>query len=111
MIKRNWWQQKLFLVQYFWRWCWMSRAEREQRRAMRKLFFNLLSNAPIEKIMARETCSWNMTPRQKQGAMEGVQQYVKAVTGENVKVATRQIPEKTETDIPVADDRQPSNSG
>lgn len=41
--------------------------------------------------------------------MEGIQQYAKAVTGENVKMATRQIPEKT--DMPVADDRQPSDSG
>lgn len=80
-------KQRWLIAQYYWRWLWMSRAEREQAKAMRKLLFNLLGNAPMEKILAGEGCSWDMTPQQKQGSKEGVQEYVKAVTGETVKMA------------------------
>lgn len=78
---QKWIKQKWAITKYYWRWLWMSRAQREQARAMRKLLFNLLGNAPVEKIMAGEGCSWSMTPEQEQGSMEGIQEYVKAVRG------------------------------
>ena len=52
---------------------------------MRKLLFNLMGNAPMEKIMAGESCSWDPTPQQREGTKEGVVEYVKATTGEDVK--------------------------
>ncbi len=36
-----------------------------------------------------ESCSWSMTPGQIKGSMEGVQEYVKAVKGEDIKMAVR----------------------
>lgn len=89
-------KQKWLILQCYWRWLWMSQAQREQYRAMRKLLFNLLGNAPIEKIAKGEGCSWSMTPKQETGAMKGIQEYVKAVTGEDVKVATRKVSSKAE---------------
>lgn len=67
----------------------MSRAQRAQAKSMRKLLFNLLGNAPMGEIMAGESCSWSMTPEQEEGVSEGLQTYVKAVTGKDVKVAKR----------------------
>ncbi len=89
------WNQKWMIGQYYWRWLWMSRADRAQARAMKKLLFNLLGNAPMDQIMARESCSWSMTPGQEKGTGEGIQEYVKAVTGEDVKIAmsTQNSPE------------------
>lgn len=84
----TWAQKKWQITKYYWRWCWMSRVDRKREKAMRKMVFNLFSNAPIEKIQAGEDCSWSMTPGQERGAMEGVQQYVKAVRGKDVKYET-----------------------
>ncbi len=98
----SWLKQKWLITQYYWRWLWMSRAQRAQQKAMRKLLFNILSNAPIEKIMAGEGCSWSMTPGQEKGTMEGVQQYVKAVTGKDVKVAQRTVSTQTEAEATVS---------
>ncbi len=85
----DWFRQRWQIAQYKWRWMWMSRAEREQARAMRKLLSNLLGNAPMDKILAGEGCSWSMTPEQEQGTKKGLQQYVKAVTGEDIQIASR----------------------
>ena len=81
-------KQRRLIARYYWRWLWMSRADRAREKALRKLLFNLLGNAPMEKIMAGESCSWGMTPGQTQGTKEGLQGYVKAVTGEDIKVAS-----------------------
>lgn len=93
-------KQRRLIARYYWRWLWMSRAERAQQRAqqkaMRKLLFNLLGNAPMEMILNRESCSWDMTSEQKRGTKEGLQEYVKAVTGENIKMA----PEWDAPDVP-----------
>jgi len=82
------------IAKFWWQWLWMTREQRveakkrlEQARAMAKLLTNLLGNAPIDKIMAGEGCSWSMTPNQTEGTKEGVTEYVKAVKGEDVKWA------------------------
>lgn len=66
---------RLTLVRDYWRYLWMSRAERTQHRAMRKLLSNLLANAPTDKVGAE---SWTMTPEQTRGAMDALQSYVEA---------------------------------
>ncbi len=113
----NWLKQKWMIAQAYWRWFWMSRDERleakqraEQALAMGKLLFNLLGNAPMEKIKGRESCTWSMTPGQEKGTKEGLQQYVKAVTGKDVKVAETALPTQTETDkAPVSTESQSGN--
>jgi len=81
-IKRRW-----FITQYYWRWLRMSRAQRKQAKAMHKLLSNVFGNAPVDKIMAGEGCSWNLTPKQVDGTKDGIKEYVKVVTGEDVKMA------------------------
>lgn len=61
-----------------WRWLWMSRAERAQQRAMGKLLSNLLANAPLDTITARQSCSWAMTPEQARNSLDAVHSYVHA---------------------------------
>ncbi len=68
----SWLRQKWQITKCYWRWLWMSRAQRAQAKAMSKLLFNLLGNAPMEKIMSGESCSWNMTPGQEKGTKEGI---------------------------------------
>lgn len=80
----KWLKQKWAITKYFWRWLRMSRVERARAKAMGKLLFNVLGNAPVDKIMAGESCSWNITQGQAQGSKEGLQEYVKAVTGKDV---------------------------
>lgn len=84
----KWVRHKTLLAKYYWRWLWMSREQRletkerlQQTRAMIKLMGNLLANAPIDKILAGEGCSWSMTPKQEEGTKEGITEYVKAVKG------------------------------
>jgi len=101
MKLQKFWKQKWLLTQYYWRWLWMSRADRKRAKAMRKLLFNVLSDAPIETIISGESCAWSITPKQEQGAIEGLQQYVKAVTGEDIQVAksTRKKTKDSRTNI------------
>lgn len=75
------------------RWYWFRapKDEKERIRAHIKILQNVLANAPMAKIAAGESCSWEMTPTQEKGAKEGVQEYVKAVTGEDVQMAERSV--------------------
>lgn len=85
MIK--WIKQKWFITRYYWRWLRMSRAQRQQARAMHKILSNVFNDAPVDKILAVESCSWILTPKQIRGAKDGIKEYVKVVTGEDVKMA------------------------
>lgn len=83
----KWLKQRWAITKIYWAWLWMSRAQRRQAKAARTLFFNVLGNAPLDKIKAGKGCSWSMTPKQRRGTALGIQAYVKAVTGEDVKMA------------------------
>lgn len=72
-FRRQWWWVA------YWRWLWMSRAERTRATAMRKLLLNVLANAPMDKIAAGESCSWTMSPGQACDSMEAAQSYAEAV--------------------------------
>lgn len=108
-IARSWIGRLRDRIVARWRWQWMSKAERRQAEAFGKLFFNLMANAPIDKILAGEGCSWSITPKQEQGAKEGLKEYVKEVTGEDVQVAATQIATKAEGGSDDTDQSRSSN--
>lgn len=91
MNQKKWIKQKWAIAKCCWHWLWMSRAQRRRARAMSKTLFNLLENAPMDKIIAGKSCSWSLTPEQRQGSKEGVQEYVKEVTGATIKMADTQV--------------------
>ncbi len=63
-----------------WKYLWMSKAERQRWRAYQKILNNTLAQAPLDKIMAGESCSWDITDEQAAGAMAGVRRMSMRLT-------------------------------
>lgn len=75
----NWIRRKAFAFLCRLRWMRLSTAQRAKALAMHKLLSNVFTNAPIDKIRAGESCSWDLPEPNKQAAMQACSEYVVAV--------------------------------
>ena len=69
---------RLKRIQLWWKYFWMTRAERQKLRAMHQLLSNVLAQAPVDKILRGESCIWSMTDDQAAGAKAGATAYADA---------------------------------